>query len=123
MASINEDIQNIALDNVDPDPILNDLSGGKVVAKETVATTSQGPEESLQSVIRIDVQQSSSSNQATSESNKKSSCTSPWMLSTSSRGDTFFFADLVHSKDCSFISIYHIKLQIYREMGNCNSLS
>ncbi|XP_048515071.1 uncharacterized protein LOC105689586 isoform X2 [Athalia rosae] len=46
MASINEDIQNIALDCIDPDPVpLNDLSSGRVASRlENPAQDNQNPD-------------------------------------------------------------------------------
>ncbi|XP_076668640.1 uncharacterized protein LOC143369086 [Andrena cerasifolii] len=61
LASINEDIQNIASDNIDPDPVLNDLSSGKVVSHQGIASTSQYPRQSVQNVNPAVVQPSSSS--------------------------------------------------------------
>ncbi|KAF3430206.1 hypothetical protein E2986_06624 [Frieseomelitta varia] len=84
LASINEDIQNIALDNVDPDPVLNDLSSGKVVAKQGIASTSQNPKQSVQNVNNTETQQCSSSNSSVPEPSIKPNYPSPWMPSTSS---------------------------------------
>lgn len=61
LASINEDIQNIASDNIDPDPVLNDLSSGKVVSHQGIASTSQYPRQSVQNVNPAIVQPRSSS--------------------------------------------------------------
>ncbi|XP_031366926.1 uncharacterized protein LOC102671489 isoform X1 [Apis dorsata] len=83
LASINEDIQNIALDNVDPDPVLNDLSSGKVVTKQGIATTSQNSKQSVQNVNNAEIQQCSSSNPYNPESSIKPNYPSPWMPSTS----------------------------------------
>lgn len=83
LASINEDIQNIALDNVDPDPVLNDLSSGKVVTKQGIATTSQNSKQSVQNVNNAEIQQCSSSNPYNSEPSIKPNYPSPWMPSTS----------------------------------------
>ncbi|CAL7946542.1 unnamed protein product [Xylocopa violacea] len=87
LASINEDIQNIALDNVDPDPVLNDLSSGKVVAKQGIATTSQNSRQSVQNVNNTEPQPCSSSSQTASKSSIKSSMKPsyplPWVPSTS----------------------------------------
>ena len=82
LASINEDIQNIALDNVDPDPVLNDLSSGKVVSRQGIATTSQNPKQSVQNVNNTGPQQCSSS-QPAPEPSIKPSYPSSWMPSTS----------------------------------------
>lgn len=87
MASISEDIQNIALDNIDPDPVLNDLSSGKVVSRQGIATTSQHPKQSVQNVNSAQVQQSSSSH-SVPEVSTKSSYPSPWMPSTSGANGT-----------------------------------
>ena len=88
MASINEDIQNIALDNVDPDPVLNDLSSGKVVAKQGIAATSQNPKQSVQNVNNTEPQQCSSNNPSVPEPSIKPNYPSPWMPSTSSAAGT-----------------------------------
>lgn len=86
MASINEDIQNIALDNVDPDPVLNDLSSGKVVAKQGITATSQNPKQSVQNVNNAELQQCSSSNPSVPEPSIQPNYPAPWMPSTSSSG-------------------------------------
>ncbi|XP_017889057.1 uncharacterized protein LOC108630335 isoform X1 [Ceratina calcarata] len=83
LASINEDIQNIALDNVDSDPVLNDLSSGKVVAKQGIATTSQNPKQSVQNVNNTEPQPCSSNSLPTPEPSIKSSYPSPWMPTSS----------------------------------------
>lgn len=82
MASINEDIQNIALDNVEQDPVLNDLSSGKVVSRQGIASTSQHPKQSVQNVNHVELQQCSTS-QSTPEPTVKPSYPSSWMPSTS----------------------------------------
>lgn len=51
LASINEDIQNIALDNAETDPIfLNDLSSGRVVSRQSTTPTSPNPRQNEQNV-------------------------------------------------------------------------
>lgn len=82
LASINEDIQNIALDNVEPDPMLNDLSSGKVVSRQTMAVMPQNSRQSGQNVNHTTFQQCTS-NQPAIEQNAKSTYSAPWMPSTS----------------------------------------
>ncbi|XP_014478651.1 PREDICTED: uncharacterized protein LOC106746509 isoform X2 [Dinoponera quadriceps] len=83
LASINEDIQNIALDHVEPDPILNDLSSGKVVSRQTMAAVPQNSRQSAQNVNHTAFQQCAS-NQPAIEQSAKSTYSAPWMPSTSS---------------------------------------
>lgn len=82
LASINEDIQNIALDNVEPDPILNDLSSGKVVSRQTMATAPQNSRQSAQNLNHTAFQQCTS-NQPAIEQNAQPTYSAPWMPSTS----------------------------------------
>ncbi|EFN81319.1 uncharacterized protein LOC105186072 [Harpegnathos saltator] len=83
LASINEDIQNIALDNVEPDPMLNDLSSGKVVSRQTMTAVSQNSRQSTQNVNHTAFQQCIN-NQPAIEQSVKSTYSAPWMPSTSS---------------------------------------
>ncbi|XP_071862287.1 uncharacterized protein [Bombus fervidus] len=98
MASINEDIQNIALDNVDPDPVLNDLSSGKVVAKQGITATSQNPKQSIQNVNNAELQQCSSSNPSVPEPSIQPNYPSPWMPSTSNSGAAKWETTKMHCK-------------------------
>lgn len=107
MASINEDIQNIALDNVDPDPVLNDLSSGKVVTKQGIATTSQNSKQSVQNVNNAEIQQCSSSNPHNPEPSIKPNYPSPWMPSTSNAiGISFFLFWSIEIIYYSFKTLY-----------------
>ena len=83
MASINEDIQNIALDNIEQDTILNDLSSGKVVSRQGLVTTPQTSKQSTQNVNHTTFQQCTN-NQPIIEQSAKSTYSAPWMPSTSS---------------------------------------
>lgn len=82
LASINDDIQNITLDNIEPDPMLNDLSNGKVVSRHGMMTVSQNSKQSTQNVNHTIFQQCTS-NQPGIEQNAKSTYFAPWMPSTS----------------------------------------
>ncbi|XP_015120916.1 uncharacterized protein LOC107043786 [Diachasma alloeum] len=55
LASINEDIQNIALDHAEDPVFLNDLSGGKVVSKSTGAQENQRQEPNVCCEVENDV--------------------------------------------------------------------
>lgn len=83
LASINEDIQNITLDNAEADPVLNDLSSGKVVSRQGIAIVPQHNSQTGQNVSHTAIQQCSN-NRSTSEQTSKQSYSSPWMPSTSS---------------------------------------
>ncbi|XP_015179104.1 PREDICTED: uncharacterized protein LOC107067792 isoform X2 [Polistes dominula] len=83
LASINEDIQNITLDNAEADPVLNDLSSGKVVSRQGIATVPQHNPQTGQNVSHI-VTQQCSNNRPISEQSSKQTYSSPWMPSTSS---------------------------------------
>lgn len=82
MASINEDIQNIALDNIEQDPVLNDLSSGKVVSRQGLVAIPQTSKQTAQHVNHTTFQQCTS-NQCTIEQSAKSTYSAPWMPSTS----------------------------------------
>lgn len=82
MASINEDIQNIALDNIESDPVLNDLSSGKVVSRQGLLAIPQTSKQSTQNVNHTNFQQCAN-NQSTIEQSTKSTYSAPWMPSTS----------------------------------------
>ncbi|XP_076178252.1 uncharacterized protein LOC143152243 [Ptiloglossa arizonensis] len=105
LASINEDIQNIALDNVDPDPVLNDLSSGKVVSRQGITTTSQLPKQSVQNVNHAELQQCSSS-QSIPEPSIKPSYPSSWMPSTSSGTGKWETAGFYRSTGCPLRESY-----------------
>ncbi|XP_035739752.1 uncharacterized protein LOC118449378 [Vespa mandarinia] len=83
LASINEDIQNITLDNAEADPVLNDLSSGKVVSRQGIATVPQHNAQTGQNVTHTAIQQCSNS-RSTSEQSSKQIYSSSWMPSTSS---------------------------------------
>lgn len=82
MASINEDIQNIALDNIEQDPVLNDLSSGKVVSRQGLVAIPLTTKQTVQHVNHTTFQQCTS-NQCTVEQSAKSTYSAPWMPSTS----------------------------------------
>lgn len=82
MASINEDIQNITLDNAEADPVLNDLSSGKVVSRQGVAVISQHSSQTGQNVSHAAAQQCSNS-QLTNEQSSKQTYSPPCFPSTS----------------------------------------
>lgn len=84
LASINEDIQNIALDNVEPDPVLNDLSSGKVVSRQGLVTTPQTSKQSTQNNVNRTTFQQCTNNQAAIEQSVKPTYSAPWMPSTNS---------------------------------------
>ncbi|KAK2583152.1 hypothetical protein KPH14_009176 [Odynerus spinipes] len=83
LASINEDIQNITLDNAEADPALNDLSSGKVVSRQGIAAAPQHTSQTGQNVSHVAIQQPCNS-RSTSEQSSKQTYSSPWMPSTSS---------------------------------------
>lgn len=83
MASINEDIQNIALDNVEPDPILNDLSSGKVVSRQAIATVPHNSTQNTQNVNHTVSQDCTNNQSVVIEQNVKPTYSAPWMPSTS----------------------------------------
>ncbi|XP_066587808.1 uncharacterized protein [Prorops nasuta] len=61
LASINEDIQNLVLDSVETDPVLNDLSSGKIVSRQTNAVVPQNSKQSNPNVVHINSQPCTSS--------------------------------------------------------------
>lgn len=88
LASINEDIQNIALDNVEQDPVLNDLSSGKVVSRQGLVSIPQTSKQTAQHVNHTTFQQCTS-NQCTVEQSAKSTYSAPWMPNTSAGTGNF----------------------------------
>ncbi|CAK9805745.1 hypothetical protein ANTQUA_LOCUS4547 [Anthophora quadrimaculata] len=106
LASINEDIQNIALDNVEPDPVLNDLSSGKVMAKQGIATVSQNPKQSVQNVNNTEPQPCSSSNQPALDPSIKSSYPASWMPNTSSGAGKWETTGMYRSTRCPLRESY-----------------
>ncbi|XP_015435353.1 PREDICTED: uncharacterized protein LOC107190952 isoform X2 [Dufourea novaeangliae] len=105
LASINEDIQNIALDNVEPDPVLNDLSSGKVVSRQGIASTSQHPNQCVQNVNHSEPQQCST-NQSTPEPSVKPSYSSSWMPSTSGATEKWDTGGLYRNTVCPLRESY-----------------
>ncbi|XP_043256611.1 uncharacterized protein LOC122399752 [Colletes gigas] len=105
VASINEDIQNIALDSVDPDPVLNDLSSGKVVSRQGIATMPQHPKQSVQNVNHAAVQPCSSS-RSVPEPSIKPSYPSSWLPSTSGGTGKWETARLYRSTGCPLRESY-----------------
>ncbi|XP_076659142.1 uncharacterized protein LOC143362663 [Halictus rubicundus] len=106
LASINEDIQNIALDNVEQDPVLNDLSSGKVVSRQGIASTSQHLKQSVQNVNRVEPQPCSSTSQPTPEPSVKPTHPSPWMPSTSGATEKWDTAGLYRNTGCPLRESY-----------------
>lgn len=105
LASINEDIQNIALDNVEPDPVLNDLSSGKVVSRQGMATVSQNTRQSTQNVNHVVLPQCAS-NQPVIEQSVKSTYSAPWMPSTSAGTGRWESAALYRNTGCPLRESY-----------------
>ncbi|XP_012227594.1 uncharacterized protein [Linepithema humile] len=105
LASINEDIQNIALDNVEPDPVLNDLSSGKVVSRQGLVTTPQTSKQSTQNVNHTTFQQCTN-NQPAIEQSVKSTYSAPWMPSTSSGTGRWDSATLYRNTGCPLRESY-----------------
>ena len=89
MASINEDIQNIAFDNVEADPILlNDLSSAKVVSRQEVLQIPQETKPNKSNVSHLTEQenvegQASTSKDAVPKQAQPSSCLSTLSAGTS----------------------------------------
>lgn len=83
LASINEDIQNITLDNIESDPVLNDLSSGKMICKQSSPSGSQNSMPSSQNVGHPYCEPSSRNNSPV-EDRPKSIHPSLWAPSTSS---------------------------------------
>ncbi|XP_011693158.1 PREDICTED: uncharacterized protein LOC105453132 isoform X1 [Wasmannia auropunctata] len=98
-ASINEDIQNIALDNIEQDPVLNDLSSGKVVSRQGLVATPQTSKPAAQHVNHTAYQQCTS-NQCTVEQSAKSTYSAPWMPSTSAGTGRWDSATLYRNTGC-----------------------
>lgn len=86
LASINEDIQNIALDNIEQDPVLNDLSSGKVVSRQGLVAMPQITRQTAQHVNHTTFQQCTN-NQCIVEQSVKPTYSAPWMPSTSGTGN------------------------------------
>ncbi|XP_033212345.1 uncharacterized protein LOC117169944 [Belonocnema kinseyi] len=118
MASINEDIQNIVLDNVEPDPILlNDLSSAKVVLRQEVLQIPQEPQPSTSKVSQqieeenVDVKASTSKDSTPKQA--QSSCLPSTSIGTklgpeqiADSGEcrtTSRSRDLSNLLDCSFL--------------------
>jgi len=83
LASINEDIQNIALDNIESDPVLNDLSSGKVVSRQGFLAIPQTSKQSTQNVNHTNFQQCANNQSSIEQSTTKPTYSAPWMPSTS----------------------------------------
>lgn len=105
LASINDDIQNIVLDNTDRDLVLNDLSNGKVVSRQGAPTIPQLLKQSVQNVNHV-AQQQCPSNQSTSEQSSKPSYSTPWMPSTSSGAEIWESTGLYRSARCPLRESY-----------------
>ncbi|KAL0123717.1 hypothetical protein PUN28_005904 [Cardiocondyla obscurior] len=99
LASINEDIQNIALDNIEQDPVLNDLSSGKVVSRQVLVTMPQTSKQPAQYVNHTTFQQCTS-NQCTVEQSAKPTYSAPWMPSTSAGTGRWDSATLYRNTGC-----------------------
>ncbi|XP_011168070.1 uncharacterized protein LOC105201663 isoform X2 [Solenopsis invicta] len=99
LASINEDIQNIALDNIEQDPVLNDLSSGKVVSRQGLVAIPLTTKQTVQHVNHTTFQQCTS-NQCTVEQSAKSTYSAPWMPSTSAGTGRWDSATLYRNTGC-----------------------
>ncbi|XP_024883019.1 uncharacterized protein LOC112461844 isoform X2 [Temnothorax curvispinosus] len=99
LASINEDIQNIALDNIEQDPVLNDLSSGKVVSRQGLVAMPQTSKQIAQHVNHTTFQQCTS-NQCTVEQSAKPTYSAPWMPSTSAGTGRWDSATLYRNTGC-----------------------
>ncbi|TGZ38662.1 uncharacterized protein [Temnothorax longispinosus] len=99
LASINEDIQNIALDNIEQDPVLNDLSSGKVVSRQGLVAMPQTSKQTAQHVNHTTFQQCTS-NQCTVEQSAKPTYSAPWMPSTSAGTGRWDSATLYRNTGC-----------------------
>ncbi|XP_011869136.1 PREDICTED: uncharacterized protein LOC105562705 isoform X2 [Vollenhovia emeryi] len=95
LASINEDIQNIALDNIEQDPVLNDLSSGKVVSRQGLVAMPQSSKQPAQHTL-----QQCMSNQCTVEQSAKPTYSAPWMPSTSAATARWDSATLYRNTGC-----------------------
>ncbi|KAL6266342.1 hypothetical protein P5V15_003197 [Pogonomyrmex californicus] len=100
LASINEDIQNIALDNIEQDPVLNDLSSGKVVSKQGLIAIPQTSKQTVNQNVNHTAFQQCTSNQCTIEQNAKSTYSAPWMPSTSAGTGRWDSATLYRNTGC-----------------------
>ncbi|CAL1688538.1 unnamed protein product [Lasius platythorax] len=105
LASINEDIQNIALDNIESDPVLNDLSSGKVVSRQGLLAMPQTSKQSTQNVNHTNFQQCAS-NQSTVEQSSKPTYSAPWMPSTSAGTGRWDSAALYRNTGCPLRESY-----------------
>lgn len=106
LASINEDIQNIALDNIEQDPVLNDLSSGKVVSRQGLVAVPQTSKQTAQHVNHTTLQQCTS-NQCTVEQSAKPTYSAPWMPSTSA-GTGNFTTMIILAMQAAAILLYRI---------------
>ncbi|XP_043281389.1 uncharacterized protein [Venturia canescens] len=78
LASINEDIQNLTLDNVDSDPLLlNDLSGGKVAVSRQQSVVTPEVTVTKQREHNVSNYEDQRDNEIASTSNRPTNCTSP----------------------------------------------
>lgn len=84
MASINEDIQNIVLDNVEADPILlNDLSSAKVVSRQEVLQIPQESQPNTSNVSHQIEEETVEIKANTSKDSAPKQAQSSWLSSTS----------------------------------------
>lgn len=108
MASINEDIQNIALDNIEQDPVLNDLSSGKVVSRQGLVVVPQITRQTAQHVNHTTFQQCTN-NQCIVEQSAKPAYSAPWMPSTSTgTGNLTAMAILAIPYTVLLFKIFHV---------------
>jgi len=116
LASINEDIQNIALDNVEQDPVLNDLSSGKVVSRQGLISMPQTSKQTTQHVNHTTFQQCTS-NQCIVEQSAKSTYSAPWMPSTSTGTGNFTTMTILTIQILILLyKVFHV-IRNYRKMG------
>ncbi|XP_046746231.1 uncharacterized protein LOC124411243 isoform X2 [Diprion similis] len=106
MASINEDIQNIALDSVEPDPVpLNDLSSGRVASRLDNIPSNQQPTQNSE-ILNQRATQSCSNQECTFNQIPNQPSSSNWMPSTSSRIDKWEATGLHRTMLCPLQESY-----------------
>ncbi|XP_046618743.1 uncharacterized protein LOC124304479 isoform X1 [Neodiprion virginianus] len=106
MASINEDIQNIALDSVEPDPVpLNDLSSGRVASRLDNVPSNQQPTQNSE-ILNQRATQSCSNQECSFNQIPNQPSSSHWMPSTSSRIDKWEATGLHRATLCPLQESY-----------------
>ncbi|XP_015603697.1 uncharacterized protein LOC107271793 [Cephus cinctus] len=103
LASINEDIQNIALDNAEADLVLlNDLSSGRVIAKQACASTSQPK----QTPKNVEMNRPSDESKSNTNSQVNSQNSTPWLPSTSGKIKKWEAASISRNVGCPLRESY-----------------